>query len=69
MLQYHPFLVLLANIFSQCIFLQMFDAYGNHVSQGLEVQLDVEGFQILDQIGSKRKVRFLSFFLACYLTS
>ena len=37
----------------------MFDAYGNHVSKGLEVQLDVEGFHIQDKIGPKREVRFL----------
>jgi hypothetical protein len=54
-----PILVLCANFFSQCIFLQMFDAYGNHVSKGLEVQLDVEGFHIQDKIGPKREVRFL----------
>nr|POE97134.1 kinesin-like protein kin-14h [Quercus suber] len=38
---------------------EMFDAYGNHVSKGLEVQLDVDGFHMLDQtdqIGRKRKV-------------
>lgn len=60
-----PFLVLLSNSFSQCVFLQMFDAYGNHVSKGLEVQLDVDGFHMLDQtdqIGPKRKVRLLLFF-------
>ncbi|XP_030933131.1 structural maintenance of chromosomes flexible hinge domain-containing protein GMI1 [Quercus lobata] len=37
----------------------MFDAYGNHVSKGLEVQLDVDGFHMLDQtdqISPKHKV-------------
>ena len=57
-----PFLVLRSNSFSQCVFLQMFDAYGNHVSKGLEVQLDADGFHMLDQIGPKRKVRLLLFF-------
>ncbi|KAF3955646.1 hypothetical protein CMV_019148 [Castanea mollissima] len=41
------------------LLLEMFDAYGNHVSKGLEVQLDVDGFHMLDQtdqIGPKRKV-------------
>ncbi|KAK7850486.1 structural maintenance of chromosomes flexible hinge domain-containing protein gmi1 [Quercus suber] len=41
------------------LLLEMFDAYGNHVSKGLEVQLDVDGFHVLDQtdqIGPKRKV-------------
>ncbi|XP_059434267.1 structural maintenance of chromosomes flexible hinge domain-containing protein GMI1 [Corylus avellana] len=36
--------------------LEMFDACGNHVSQGSEVQLEVEGLHILDQIVSKRRV-------------
>lgn len=38
------------------LILEMFDAYGNHVSKGLEVQLDVEGFHIQDKIGPKREV-------------
>ncbi|KAM4068715.1 hypothetical protein ACB094_12G034100 [Castanea mollissima] len=41
------------------LLLEMFDAYGNHVSKGLEVQLDMDGFHMLDQtdqIGPKRKV-------------
>ena len=41
----------------------MFDAYGNHVVKGLEVQLDLLGLQILDQLGLKRKVRFFIYFL------
>ncbi|XP_062114801.1 structural maintenance of chromosomes flexible hinge domain-containing protein GMI1-like [Humulus lupulus] len=36
--------------------LHMFDAYGNHVVGGLEVQLDVEGFEMLDQLGPRHKV-------------
>lgn len=43
----------------------MFDSYGNHVRGGSEVQLNVDGFHILDQRGSKRKVRFYCTFLAC----
>lgn len=42
----------------------MFDAYGNHVVEGLEVELHLEGFQILDQLGFKRKVRFFVHLLA-----
>ncbi|XP_062113561.1 structural maintenance of chromosomes flexible hinge domain-containing protein GMI1-like [Humulus lupulus] len=36
--------------------LHMFDACGNHVVGGLEVQLDVEGFEMLDQLGPRHKV-------------
>ncbi|KAG6752676.1 hypothetical protein POTOM_042705 [Populus tomentosa] len=36
--------------------LKMLDAYGNHIKKGLEVQLNVDGFHILDKEGSKRKV-------------
>ncbi|KAL5567763.1 hypothetical protein UlMin_024338 [Ulmus minor] len=49
-----------SNLLPGCIIknlkLEMFDGYGNHVKKGLEVQLDVVGFQILDQLGLKRKV-------------
>ncbi|XP_050237468.1 structural maintenance of chromosomes flexible hinge domain-containing protein GMI1 isoform X2 [Mercurialis annua] len=38
------------------LLLEMFDKYGNHVRSGLGVQLNLDGFQILDQIGSNRKV-------------
>lgn len=34
----------------------MFDAYGNHVDGGSEVQLNVDGFSFQDQIGATRKV-------------
>lgn len=34
----------------------MFDAYGNHVDRGLEVQLNVDGFSFQDHKGSIRKV-------------
>lgn len=37
----------------------MFDAYGNHISQGLEVQLEMEGLHLQDRIGLKRKVSFV----------
>ncbi|XP_062086673.1 structural maintenance of chromosomes flexible hinge domain-containing protein GMI1-like isoform X2 [Humulus lupulus] len=36
--------------------LEMFDAYGNHVVGGLEVKLDVEGFEMLDQLGPRHRV-------------
>lgn len=36
----------------------MFDVYGNHVAKDVEVKLNTDGFYILDQIGSSRKVRF-----------
>ncbi|CAK7324185.1 unnamed protein product [Dovyalis caffra] len=36
--------------------LEIFDAHGNHARKGLEVQLNVDGFHILDKEGSKRKV-------------
>ncbi|XP_062104795.1 structural maintenance of chromosomes flexible hinge domain-containing protein GMI1-like [Humulus lupulus] len=34
----------------------MLDAYGNHVMEGYEVRVDVQGFQMLDQLGPRRKV-------------
>ncbi|XP_065859828.1 structural maintenance of chromosomes flexible hinge domain-containing protein GMI1 isoform X2 [Euphorbia lathyris] len=40
------------------LILKMFDAYGNRVPQGLQVQLDVRGFRILDRSGSNRKVDY-----------
>ncbi|XP_062120131.1 structural maintenance of chromosomes flexible hinge domain-containing protein GMI1-like isoform X2 [Humulus lupulus] len=36
--------------------LEMLDAYGNHVMEGSEVQVDVQGFQMLDHLGPRRKV-------------
>ncbi|XP_060971263.1 structural maintenance of chromosomes flexible hinge domain-containing protein GMI1 isoform X1 [Cannabis sativa] len=36
--------------------LEMLDEYGNHVVEGFEVQVDVDGFQMLDQLGPRRKV-------------
>lgn len=36
--------------------LKILDAHGNHIKKGLEVQLNVDGFHILDKEGSKRKV-------------
>ncbi|XWS37991.1 hypothetical protein CRYUN_Cryun19dG0092200 [Craigia yunnanensis] len=36
--------------------LEMYDAYGNHVAEGLEVQFQLDGFSIPGQIGSKYKV-------------
>ncbi|KAJ6376123.1 hypothetical protein OIU77_000983 [Salix suchowensis] len=36
--------------------LEMLDAHDNHVGKGVEVQLNVDGFCILDNEGSKRKV-------------
>ena len=41
----------------------MFNAYANHVVKGLEVQSDLVGIQILDQLGLKRKFRFFIYFL------
>ncbi|KAJ6762299.1 EN/SPM-LIKE TRANSPOSON-RELATED [Salix koriyanagi] len=38
------------------IVLEMLDAHDNHVGKGLEVQLNVDGFCILDKEGSTRKV-------------
>ncbi|KAJ6734608.1 EN/SPM-LIKE TRANSPOSON-RELATED [Salix purpurea] len=38
--------------------LEMLDAHDNHVGKGLEVQLNVDGFCILDKEGSTRKVTF-----------
>ncbi|CAK9151606.1 unnamed protein product [Ilex paraguariensis] len=35
--------------------LEMFDAYGNHVKEGEEVQLNVDGFCFQDKTGSMRK--------------
>ncbi|KAJ6297088.1 hypothetical protein OIU78_022754 [Salix suchowensis] len=40
------------------IVLEMLDAHDNHVGKGLEVQLNVDGFCILDKEGSTRKVTF-----------
>ncbi|XP_022737248.1 protein DEFECTIVE IN MERISTEM SILENCING 3-like [Durio zibethinus] len=37
-------------------FHQMFDAYGNHVVEGLKIQFHLDGFSIQGQIGSKYKV-------------
>ncbi|KAB5534321.1 hypothetical protein DKX38_017407 [Salix brachista] len=37
---------------------KMLDAHDNHVGKGLEVQLNVDGFCILDKEGSTRKVTF-----------
>lgn len=42
----------------------MLDAHGNHIKKGLEVQLNVDGFHILDKEGSKRKVWFLTFLIS-----
>ncbi|CAN0922576.1 Structural maintenance of chromosomes flexible hinge domain-containing protein GMI1 [Linum grandiflorum] len=36
--------------------LEMFDAYGNHVIEGSEVGLSVDGLEIIDHIGPKRTV-------------
>ncbi|KAL5738604.1 hypothetical protein ACOSP7_031365 [Xanthoceras sorbifolium] len=36
--------------------LEMFDGYGNHVEEGLEVELNVDGFCCEDMFGLKRKV-------------
>ncbi|KAF8379724.1 hypothetical protein HHK36_029171 [Tetracentron sinense] len=36
--------------------LEIFDAYGNHVKEGLEILLNVDGFSFQDQIGLMRKV-------------
>ncbi|KAH7543839.1 hypothetical protein JRO89_XS15G0028400 [Xanthoceras sorbifolium] len=36
--------------------LEMFDAYGNHVQEGVEVELNVDGFCCEDMFGLKRKV-------------
>ncbi|KAG4172718.1 hypothetical protein ERO13_A11G015200v2 [Gossypium hirsutum] len=36
--------------------LEMFDVYGNHVEEGLEVQFQLNGFSIPGLIGSKHKV-------------
>lgn len=50
-------------------FLQMFDGHGNHVMEGSEVHMNLEGFEILDQLGLNRKVRFIINFLTqlcCY---
>ncbi|KAM5557603.1 structural maintenance of chromosomes flexible hinge domain-containing protein GMI1 [Rosa sericea] len=35
--------------------LEMFDQYGNHVIEGTEVHLNVEGFSIQDRLGTARK--------------
>ena len=42
----------------------MLDAHDNHVGKGLEVQLNVDGFCILDNEGSKRKVWFSIFLIS-----
>ncbi|XP_043816102.1 structural maintenance of chromosomes flexible hinge domain-containing protein GMI1 isoform X2 [Manihot esculenta] len=42
-------------VFKELI-LEMFDVYGNHVAKDVEVKLNTDGFYILDQIGSSRKV-------------
>lgn len=45
--------------------LQMFDAYGNHAREGLEVQFNVDGFCFQDHNGLKRKVKyFVGYFIA-----
>lgn len=38
----------------------MFDVYGNHVEEGLEVQFQLDGFSILGLIGSNYKVGSLN---------
>ncbi|KAK1320484.1 hypothetical protein QJS10_CPA03g00894 [Acorus calamus] len=38
------------------LILEMFDSCNNHVEEGEEVSLKLEGFHLLDQIGSTRKV-------------
>ncbi|KAK6262477.1 hypothetical protein QUC31_008293 [Theobroma cacao] len=38
------------------ILLKMFDAYGNHVAEGVEVQFHLDGFVIQEHLGSKYKV-------------
>lgn len=40
----------------------MFDKYGNHVKKDSDVQLEMEGFFLQDQLGLERKVRFLIHF-------
>lgn len=40
--------------------LEMFDVYGNHVEEGLEVQFQLDGFSIPGLIGSKHKVGSLN---------
>ncbi|EOY23523.1 Gamma-irradiation and mitomycin c induced 1-like protein [Theobroma cacao] len=35
---------------------EMFDAYGNHVAEGVEVQFHLDGFVIQEHLGSKYKV-------------
>ena len=42
----------------------MFDVYGNHVEEGLEVQFQLNGFSIPGLIGSKHKVGSLNFSLS-----
>lgn len=37
----------------------MYDSYGNHVQQGTEVLLSLDGFCFQDNAGPKRKVRIL----------
>ncbi|KAB5531616.1 hypothetical protein DKX38_018286 [Salix brachista] len=44
--------------------LEMLDAHDNHVGKGLEVQLNVDGFCILDNEGSQRKVWFSTFLIS-----
>ncbi|XP_010519435.1 PREDICTED: uncharacterized protein LOC104798901 isoform X2 [Tarenaya hassleriana] len=36
--------------------LEMFDGYGNHVEEGTDVMLHLDGFEIQDQMGLKRSV-------------
>ncbi|CAN1250771.1 Structural maintenance of chromosomes flexible hinge domain-containing protein GMI1 [Linum perenne] len=45
--------------------LEMLDAYGNHVIEGTEVKLSVDGFEILDRCGPKRTVDANGFVNLC----
>ncbi|OMO93636.1 gamma-irradiation and mitomycin c induced 1, partial [Corchorus olitorius] len=48
--------LLLPGLVIQQFVLEMFDAYENHVAEGLEVQFHLDGFCIDGQVGSKYKV-------------
>ncbi|RRT54521.1 hypothetical protein B296_00026954 [Ensete ventricosum] len=46
----------------------MFDAYGNHIEEGVEVFIYADGFSFQDHLGYARKVKFWSSFCLSHLS-
>ncbi|WRX18063.1 hypothetical protein QQP08_010550 [Theobroma cacao] len=53
---------LLPGFIIEQLILEMFDAYGNHVAEGVEVQFHLDGFVIQEHLGSKYKLAVMSIF-------